>query len=388
MPFFAIYFQDQLGLSAGFIGLGFLLQSVMGVFAVLAGGYITDKFGRRKLILVSILSCAGTNLLFPLVGGAGSYLLVSLLLGGCLALYFPASLAILTDLSAPEERARVFGWLRIAVNSGLGLGYFGGAITVDWVGSLSDDPALPYHMLFYADAVTYVLFFFVVLAFLRESLSPQVAREYQGFRQGWGKALRDSRLMALALINICFTSCYSLFMVGFPTFFKDWVGLGAMELSIVLGLSTFMVVFLQAPLWSFVDAWPRTRAMALSALLFAAGLLTFNFCALGALNGFVVTLLAMVIVTAGEIFHGPAVTSLFANLAPAHLRGTYMSVQSMCWNVGLGVGPVVSGAILDAGAPYALWTAYPVALVVAFFGLVAFGKRLPEEVNSPAAESQ
>jgi MFS family permease len=387
MPFFAIYFHDQVGLRGDIVGLGFLLNAAMGVVAVLAGAYFTDKFGRKKSLLVSILASAFLHLLYPFVDGPTSFLLLSLATGGALALYWPASTAMLTDLSSPEERARVFGWLRVAVNAGLGLGGLGGALTIYCVKKVSEDPALPYHVLFYVDAVTYGLFFFILWGFVRETLSTANASAYQGFRQGWSYALRDSKLLALAALNICFTYCYSLFLVGFSTFFTSSVGFDEFQLSVAFGVNTGMVVVLQARVWSLVDGWPRTRAMGLSAVFFVVGLLAFNLCAVESLNGFVVVLVAMVIFTTGEILHGPAVTSLFASLAPSHLRGTYMSVQSLCWSVGMGVGPVVSGSILEAKAPYVLWNAYPVVLVAAFFGLLALGRRLPGRVNLPSGES-
>ena len=72
MPFFAIYFHQHLGLRGEIVGLGFLLNSAMGVVAVLAGAYFTDRFGRKKSLLVSILASAVTHAMYPLVDGPTS----------------------------------------------------------------------------------------------------------------------------------------------------------------------------------------------------------------------------------------------------------------------------------------------------------------------------
>ncbi len=383
MVFFPIYFEKQVGLTTGIIGLGFLGNALFAALAVMVGAYFTDRFGRRRSLLVSMLASAVIQTIYPFVSGPVGYLVISFLSGAALALYWPASSAMITDMSPPESRARLFSVLRVAVNAGLGLGGLGAGLTVKLVSGMTTDPALPYQILFWVDAVTYFAFFLLLLAFVQETLPDAAAASYGGFRSGWAAAARDRRLLALAGLNSCFIVCFSLFLLGFSTFYKQYVGLSDVQVSLVYGLNAAMVVGLQLPSWKLVDRWPRTRALCLAAALFTLGLATLDLCAVDGLSGIGVVVASMIIFTLGELFHGPAITALFADLAPLHLRGTYMSVLSLCWASGLGAGPVISGLVLDAGKPYLLWNGLAAMMLASIVGLLLLGRRLPRDVDRP-----
>ena len=51
----------------------------------------------------------------------------------------------------------------------------------------------------------------------------------------------------------------------------------------------------------------------------------------------------------------PTSTTYTANLAPADMRGRYMSVYSLTWNVAYGIGPVMGGFLNDNVGPSATW---------------------------------
>ena len=386
LPFSAIYFKNEVGLSATVIGAGRLSFALAAIAAVFWGGYFSDRFGRRKCLLVSLLGSGLLHPLFPWARDATTYLVLSMVAGGFLALYWPVCAAMLTDLAPPAQRGRVFSFLRIAVNAGMALGIVLAGVTLEWLEGAFREPAWAYHVLFYVDGLTYLLFSAVIFAFVRETLPRETAKEYQGFRRGWSSALRDTRLVPLALLNTLFVLCYSLFDPAFPLFFLEHVGLTPSGVSLVLVVNTVMCVFLQLPAWSLVDGWPRTRILMASALFFAVGLVAFDLVALSPSNGFAIVLVAMSVFTVGELLHGPASTSLFSNLAPDHLRGTYMSVQSLSWGVGMGVGPVVAGAFFDLDWALMIWPAFALLVASSIAGFVFLGRTLPPEVDRPQGD--
>jgi MFS family permease len=65
--------------------------------------------------------------------------------------------------------------------------------------------------------------------------------------------------------------------------------------------------------------------------------------------------LSMVILTVGELIQSPTATTLAANLAPAEMRGRYMSLYGLTWGVASGVGPVLGGLLNDQIGPKAIW---------------------------------
>jgi MFS family permease len=91
---------------------------------------------------------------------------------------------------------------------------------------------------------------------------------------------------------------------------------------------------------------------------------------------------ALVFVVAATIFglascvHGPTQGALVADLAPARLRGRYMALSSMSWEVGFVLGPAIGGVIL-AVEPLALWPIAAAALALSVVAVLRTENRLP-----------
>jgi MFS family permease len=81
----------------------------------------------------------------------------------------------------------------------------------------------------------------------------------------------------------------------------------------------------------------------------------------------------LVIITTGELVCTPTATTLVANLAPADMRGRYMSIYGLTWNVAMGVGPLYGGVLSDNYGPvYAWYGGLAVGMVsVAAFAVMA-----------------
>ncbi len=57
--------------------------------------------------------------------------------------------------------------------------------------------------------------------------------------------------------------------------------------------------------------------------------------------------MAFVVFGLGECMHGPTQGALVADLAPPRLRGCYMALSTLSWEVGFVIGPATAGFILD-----------------------------------------
>jgi MFS family permease len=379
VPFNAAYFHRHVGFSMTLVGIGLGLFAGMGVLAVFFGGYLSDRFGRKKCLVTSMLACSGLYALYPWIQTPAGYLVISAFTGAFLSLYWPASSAMITDLTDPAKRGRVFSILRVVVNSAIGLGTLLASI---WLG-LAGGSAFSYHLLFYMDAATYLGFLLIICFLIRETLPAHAAEAYGGFVRGWREAFRDVRLVSLALILPAFTIMYSIYGI-FAVFFEKYVELKAFQTGIALVLNTAIVAAFQIPFWSMVDSWRRTRILILGAFFFMLGCLGFILSFSGPTAGLAMVLASVTLFTFGELCHAPASDSLIATMAPVHLRGTYMSVQSLTWCIGLTVGPILQGRFLDAGRPGTMWGLFLALLAVASVGLLALERRLLPGVNQPA----
>jgi MFS family permease len=86
--------------------------------------------------------------------------------------------------------------------------------------------------------------------------------------------------------------------------------------------------------------------------------------------------LAATIFGLASCVHGPTQAALVADLAPSHLRGRYMALSSMSWEIGFAIGPAVGGVIL-AVAPLALWPLASVVMAVSVVAVLRTEHRLP-----------
>jgi MFS family permease len=345
LPFLTLYLTrhgyslGDAGLAIGAYGVGTLLASAL-------GGHLADTIGRRKTIVVSMFSAAITMVVLSQARGLPAIVVLTAIAGLAGELYRPASSALLADLVPAGRRVTAFSAYRMAFNAGWA---FGPATA----GFLAERG---YFWLFIGDAVTSALFGLVAFFALprgtasRESQCPwsevfQVLRRDRKFQQ---------LLLAAFAISLVFLQIFSTFGVHVTN-----LGFSAAVYGGIISLNGVLVVLFDLPLSTVTRRFPARRVIALGYLLVGAGF---------ALNTFAHTvpalMLAMAVVTLGEMVMVPVSAAYVADLAPAHMRGRYMGVYGLVWAAALIIGPALGMKLLALGAAY-LW------LTCGALGLVA-----------------
>ena len=122
--------------------------------------------------------------------------------------------------------------------------------------------------------------------------------------------------------------------------------------------------------------------MAAGTFLYAVGFAMYGF-----VSGFPLFVLAMVIITVGEMVVTPFQQSLVASFAPENMRGRYMAVSGLTWSIAFTVGPYFAGLILDGGHPELLWILCGVIGTLSTIGFVVLNKahHSPAPSAEPAA---
>ena len=135
--------------------------------------------------------------------------------------------------------------------------------------------------------------------------------------------------------------------------------------------NALMVVFFQVFITRITRKYPPLPVMALGSLLYAIGV---GSVALG--GSFIAFWASMVIMTLGELMLMPTASTYVAHLAPADMRGRYMSISGLTWNVAYGLAPVTGGYLSDNIAPRAIWIGGLVTGLAAFLGLFLLAKTI------------
>ncbi len=121
LPFLAIY-MTRLGYTPAQAGLAIGAYGIGSLGASLLGGYLADRVGRRKTIVLSMFSVAFAMLGLSQARGLPMIVLFSSLAGLTGELYRPASSALLADLVPAGQRVTAFAAFRMAFNAGWAFG--------------------------------------------------------------------------------------------------------------------------------------------------------------------------------------------------------------------------------------------------------------------------
>lgn len=324
LPYLSIVLRRDFGVSEAGVGLVLLAYGVGSVVSIVAGGHLTDRMGRRRTLLVSLLGSGSIAVAMAFCSSPA--LLAALLVAfGFLAdLYRPASSAIISDLLPSEQRAVGYAALRMAINLGFAIGMVVG-------GALAD---LSWRLLFLGDGGTTLLFGAVVYAFLTET-KPESAR-VPGKPEPPSRLWADTVFLTLCLSSLLYSLVFFVDFVVLPLTVTVSAGYPSIVYGLLLASNGLLVAFLEITIVDALRPFRRLRAAALGTLLIGAGV---------GITGFFMHwawfLLALLLWTAGEILTMPQQMSFVADWAPPDARGRYLSWYGATWSLALAVGPPV-----------------------------------------------
>jgi MFS family permease len=337
LPFLAIY-MTRLGYTAAQAGVAIAAYGIGTLGACLLGGYLADRFGRRKTIVLSMVCAALTMLCLSQARSFLAIVMFSGLAGLAGEFYRPASSALLTDLVPAGQRVTAFAAYRMSLNAGFAFG----PATAGLLARHS------FTWLFIGDAATSALYGLVAWFALPSGL--------RGFRTAntlleTVRVLRDDRAFRQAVLAALAVG--TVFVQVFSTMSLEITrsGFSAATYGAVISLNGVLVVLCELPLTTITKRYPARRMMALGFLLIGAGF---------ASNALVRTLpllvLTTVLFTLGEMISMPVSGAYVADLAPSHQRGLYMGTYGMVWAVAFVFGPSL-GMVVFSFNHILLWVA-------------------------------
>ena len=133
-------------------------------------------------------------------------------------------------------------------------------------------------------------------------------------------------------------------------YLRDEHGITGVQYGWLLSINAIIVVLFQFAVTRRLEKYKPLLMMAAGSILYAIGFAMYGFVPTYAL--FVV---AMVIITIGEMVVSPFQQSIVAGFAPEQMRGRYMAVSGLSWSISFTVGPYLAGVILDSTHPNLLW---------------------------------
>ncbi len=350
VQFLGIYFVHRAGIDVTTVGLAFLCENLARGLAAPPFGALSDRVGRRPLLIASSLVTALVLPAFLRVHDPLALIAWSLLLGTAGAVNIPVSSALLLDLAPPERRQSV-----LALNyTTMSIAYTLGVVPAGYVAEQG------YGILAAASAAGYVLVAVLYLAALRGPLPREQSAAGPGMVRDSLAAFADRRFALFAAIACVFPLSMGMLVTVTPLY-ATARGLGESYIGIVLGANSILVAALALPVATRIEAQGPFRLLGAAAAIIALALASFALVPGAA----AALLVGTVIYSFGEVVFSSAVPAGVARLAPSGRRGAYQGAWTFVASLSLGSALAVSGAISKPYGWGAAWLACAALTVLA-----------------------
>lgn len=356
-PFIALFITAKFEVGMTEVGQLFAVIAVASIFGSMVGGALTDKFGRKAMIIFGLVVSAFSALALGLVEDLNVIYIIGVVVGLFGNVGGPAQQAIIADLLPEEKRADGFGLLRVVANLAVTIGPAIGGILATH----------SYLWLFLIDAVastiTAIIVFFVIPETKPEAPADKPSESILQTLGGYFRVARDGLFMAFILACILMTLVYMQMNTTLSVYLRDVHGVPDQGYGYIISLNAGMVVLFQFWITRRFKHLPPMILMALGTLLYA-----FGFSMYGFVSAYTLFMLAMVIITIGEMLVVPVGQALVANFAPEDMRGRYMAMYGFSWTIPTAFGPLAAGLIMDNYNPNWVWYACGIISMIAIAG--------------------
>lgn len=341
IPILQIYAHD-FGVSWERTGWLLSIYSVMQLIFAPLWGRVSDRVGRRPVLLVSIFGSCASQLGYALAPSF-TMLLVARGLAGVCGANVGAAQAYVADIT--DERARA-GALGI-VGAALGLGFVFGPFIGGELGRVS--VRLPF---FCASALAAVNFL-LALWLIKEPVRPggRAQRAHGLSLTGLGEVLADRRLAGLMLLFLIVTFGFSIMEGTLAPYCTLRFGFDRQHIGRLFALAGVVIVLVQGG--AVRRLVPRLGERWL--VLCGVALLGAGFSLLGTAEGRWQLWLGMVVMATGSGLNNPALSALISRLAGGH-QGSVLGVSQAMGSLGRILGPLAGTAMFVRGPaqPFAL----------------------------------
>ena len=385
MSFMGVYLVTQRGVSGATYGLIYLVANLCQALANSYTGHLSDRVGRRRLMVAALTSRAAIIALLGslvLVHAPIWALTIVLVLSASLRGGFePVASVVVADVAPPEKRVAGFGLQRMGINVGWLIGpSLGGLLAMH----------IDYGYVFFC-AVPPILLSAVAIARMAEpsvhsaaaraasaSLLPTATSVAETTSRPRGEiALLLGGAMLFSVVHVQLFSTFSIYA-------KSSVGLSEQQIGLMFAVNGLAVVLFQLPAVALIARFTHAGALVTGALIYVVA-----FLGMGAAVGPISLGAAVLLTTIGEVVVAPAQQATVAQLGDPTRLGRAYGLFGTMQMLGVALAPLLGGLAYDhlRHRPMVMWAclaALPLLLAVGYARFGALHRRSTRADNSPA----
>ena len=343
-PFFALYITQKFNVGMTQAGILLGMSSLFGLIGSTVGGALTDKFGRKQLILFGLIFSAVSTLGFGLVNEFSILFPMMVVVGLLSSVAHPAHDAMIADILPEKQRQEGFGILRVAGNLSWIIGPTIGGVLAN----------INFFYLFVIDSVISCIVAAIIFRTIPETKpEPHAHEAYESFWQtliGYRLVPKDFAFMAFMVACMLMLIVYQQMYSSLSVYLRDNHNINPSGYGFLMTTSAITVVLFQFWVSRIIKHRPPFLMMAIGTVFYMIGFALF-----GMVTAYFLFALNIVIITIGEMIVVPMSQAIATNFAPETMRGRYMAIFGLSWAIPSTIGPGAAGYILDNYNPNLLW---------------------------------
>ncbi|MFT3902449.1 MAG: MFS transporter [Niabella sp.] len=330
-------------------------------------GALSDRYGRKKILIASLLGSTAGYILFG-IGGALWVLFLGRIIDGLTAGNISALFAYISDSTKPEERTKWFGY----VGAASGIGFMGGPALGGWLGSIS----LP--LPFFVTASLIFLSALCTLLFLPESLAVENRSKELSFKKismvaNFKDIFSVKEVNRLLLLGAFFAIGIGIYQTNATIFLKDVFHWGPALIGSLLAWVGVCDILSRAVLLPLLLKKFSERTIGVAGLIGLALGLGAIFLSTYFPSGYLM-IIAVVLITIGEGLFDPSFNGNLSKSVDDSQQGKLQGVNQSLQSIYRVLVPLVVAGIYV----YSPGVLYAVATFIALAAVLVYAKILPQ----------
>jgi predicted MFS family arabinose efflux permease len=343
IPFMTMYLTQHYGVTIGKAGFVMSLFGLGAIAGSLTGGKLVDMIGYYYVQLFALI-LGGT--MFIVLGEVHSYTgicICTFILAILNESFRPANTVAIAHYSKEQNRTRSYSLNRLAINFGWAVGGALGGIIASF----------NYNLLFWVDGVTNLMaacLLYITLSPKRNSATEVKTRERNVIKNS---AYKDRTYLTFIFLVFLFALCFFQLFTTIPVFFKENFHLSVLFIGMIMALNGLIIsLFEMITIFTLEGKRPSLHYISTGVLLVSVAFLLLN---LPDVNYGVIAVLAMLILTFGEILAMPFMNAYWIGRTVQNNRGQYAALYSVAWASAQTVGPYAGSLVAEHSGYKILW---------------------------------
>ncbi len=325
MPLYAA----ELGAPVSQVGLIVATYSYVAALLLIPLGMLSDRLGRHKFVVASLIISTLAPLLYPLAASPEQVILVRAIHGLALAAFLPAAIALVIDLTPAAQRGEVIGWYTASFQLGLMAGPVTGGLISSYFG---------FDAAFYGCSAISIIGLVFILCRLGAIAHRPTGRLAGASSWSWIK----QTLVFAGLLTPLFIAIGSGTIAAYIPLYGRGFGIFEVHAGLIITAVYASSALLRAPAGRLSDRLGR-KPMIICGLAVSAVAVAL----ISQFHGLSELVITAIFFGVGMGIAMPAGIALVADLSPAGETGLSMGIFACIFQVGLAVGATTMGFVAE-----------------------------------------